>query len=414
MSDADKDLSVKIKIAADTAGGKKASEALDDFSKKTEEAGKKADFLGLRMGELKKLTRELAREFPLAGQAARLMMNPIAAAFTIAIGLFAKAKEKLDEWNKSLDEAAAKFAEGTFLEAIVARREAMEQGEAAAEKFAYSLQHLVREDEEYQKTIQAGITALHDRATAQDQIGNAKFGFDVAALKQALEGGLVEETEYYVRLGEIEKQHEADKLARERKLHADEIAALKDSVAESSAGLPGKIRKARELRGGATQGKANLDADEATLAALEKNLPELNKKVQAAIAEVEAFQPGGDPYKKKEAQERLDALVGERKIGERKAAALRANLPAGRMLVSDADSDAAMAEAIAKATAENIGRTQSEIGLKSATYSAQEKSAFANSLSKQRNHGLENPHGPGQGKCVRRLYRGRRREMVAL
>ncbi|MDB6068639.1 MAG: hypothetical protein JWR26_4847 [Pedosphaera sp.] len=115
---ADKEFKIKISTQADTSGAKQVTQALGESAQAatkdagaTDEQGKKTGFLNLRKAELKKLTRELGHEFPIAGMAVKALMNPLVFGLTLAIGLFAKAKQSLDDWNKELDATAARNAE---------------------------------------------------------------------------------------------------------------------------------------------------------------------------------------------------------------------------------------------------------------------------------------------------------------
>src|SRR5512132_1534529 len=84
---------VKIKLSELTPAQKANAQAGDEAGSAAKEQSRQLEFLGLKTGELKKLTRELGREFPIAGTAARLMINPIVAAFSIAITVFGAAKK---------------------------------------------------------------------------------------------------------------------------------------------------------------------------------------------------------------------------------------------------------------------------------------------------------------------------------
>lgn len=82
-----------------------------DLGEAHKEAGKHAEFLGLKHANLHKLVHQLGEAFPIAGMAGRAFMNPVMLALSLAIGVFVKAKEHLAELNAEMDkasEAAAK------------------------------------------------------------------------------------------------------------------------------------------------------------------------------------------------------------------------------------------------------------------------------------------------------------------
>ena len=120
----------KSKLAELTAEQKAQATAgqgaggVQEDSKNTEELTKKTGFLNLKKTELKKLVRELGHEFPLAAQAGKMMMNPMVASLTLGIGAFNYLKQKLDEWNQALDEAAERNAQRDFLPGIEAKAKA--------------------------------------------------------------------------------------------------------------------------------------------------------------------------------------------------------------------------------------------------------------------------------------------------
>jgi len=121
-----KDFEMKIVASADLAAAKATAQELTNVAtatkasasaatedgQNTEELTRKTGFLSLKKGELKKLVRELGQEFPIAGMAGRMLMNPILAGLSLGIMAFGAAKKALDDWNAALDATAAANASG--------------------------------------------------------------------------------------------------------------------------------------------------------------------------------------------------------------------------------------------------------------------------------------------------------------
>ena len=196
----DKNLNIKITTSADTSGARATTQAVKETTevvkqsteaaKQTTEAvkrdgpvsdenAKKKEFLGLKMGELKKITRELAREFPLAGEAARLMLNPIAFAFTSAIGLFISAKERLAEWNKEMDEVAARAAEsfGNMGKAIADARRAIVN---STNEILEALKSIAREEKNVADRTNESTEAIRRKEQAQIAVADAQEALALA------------------------------------------------------------------------------------------------------------------------------------------------------------------------------------------------------------------------------------------
>ncbi len=107
MSDDQKNLNIKVTTLADTGGAKEAATEVENTTKAakkateaTEEHKEKVHFLGLETGELRKLTRELGEQFPIAAEAARLFLNPLVFGITSAIAVFSKLRtRRFTKWK---------------------------------------------------------------------------------------------------------------------------------------------------------------------------------------------------------------------------------------------------------------------------------------------------------------------------
>ena len=164
------------------AASEEAGKAGDKLSEGLKEQSKHSEFLGLNHRGLHKVVHKLAEAFPLAGQAARAMMNPILFAFTAAIGVFTMAKEKIEEYNNVLDEAGAKAAERANHFGLL--KEAMAGNAQAAALLADHLRHLGDDTTSLTDKTNRYIASIHAEAAAQAEIRNAQEGVAQARINE--------------------------------------------------------------------------------------------------------------------------------------------------------------------------------------------------------------------------------------
>lgn len=423
MSDSDKTLDILIKTRAELAGAKAAMDAMERqigmlkaqgketalleaqlkkgraaieaFGKAHDEPKEKAKLFAGEMGEVKHAIRELSSEFPIAGLALRLMTNLIGGLVTAAITGFALAKQALDKWNESLDETAKKLAEPTFLEAIEARRAALEAGALSGEKFADKLAHLIDPEEAFQRTLAESIALLHTRAAAIQGVADATFGFDSAKLKQQLDAGLIEQAQYYIQLGELEKKHEAEKLAREKAAHQEELAILQDGLNRATKRQPELLTQSRQTRQAATSAQSKADTDASLLKILEglkegetKAVADAYEKVRVAEGGLSGLRQraayvGYDPYANQEAQksrevlDEYDKATTAQRVHLDKAEEIRRRLPDEKVNAALAGSAAERAEGYAESNQNRIREQGDEIADKTKAFGFQDAAATA-------------------------------------
>jgi hypothetical protein len=172
---------------------KEAAQSATEDAKHTEEQTKQTGFLSLKKTELKKLVRELGHEFPIAGMAARAMMNPIVAAFTGAIAIFGYAKQKLEEWNQALDAAAERNASKDFLPGIEAKKDALGQAATSAAEFATSLANVGKAEDKFKTSVSQAIDKLHEFINAQAEVNSAGEAKELAEVDLKQKTGKLDE-----------------------------------------------------------------------------------------------------------------------------------------------------------------------------------------------------------------------------
>jgi hypothetical protein len=304
----DQEIDYNLKLTADTAGAKSASKELREVGNAAQEASagvgqegaalednaKKTETLGMKKGELKKLVRELGHEFSIAGMAARAMLNPIVAAFSAAIAIFGYAKQKLEEWNKALDEAAERNAGKDFLPGIEAKAKSLNEAAGASAAFHESLKQIGAAEDAFGQKVKLAIDKLHEFIAAQTEVRNAAEANEIARVNLAEKQGKISGSqgivqragiqEHYRKMGEAQqtdaenaelslkqKELEHDK-AQARTLEADALQKkaaadkLRAEQAKGTADLPGaqKAREEAEKALKVAQDKADAAREKAT------------------------------------------------------------------------------------------------------------------------------------------------------
>lgn len=307
------DREFKINITGDAsdlaAAAKQGAGALNETgaaaqqeSKSLEESAKKTEFLTLKKGELKKIVRELGHEFPLAGMAAKAMLNPIVFAFTSAISVFVLAKQKLEDWNKEMDAIGQSNAQAKFLAGVEAQKEAMASGAASANEFAQSLQNIASAYDAIETSAQKAMDKIHEFTQGQSGINTAAENRDLALVDLNVKSGKLTEPqgivaranikERYARMGDdLKTRQEQEELkVQKSELDASKKAApeLADNEASARSLRDDLATKLAKSKADLSEGKKGL-AESQTL--LDKRSDELNKAQNAYDALVKL---GGD------------------------------------------------------------------------------------------------------------------------
>lgn len=362
---ADREFRIRIPITSDAAGAKEATGALNEVEKagqkvtaQDKEHARTKEFLGLKVGELKKLTRELSAEFPLAGMAARLMINPIAGAFTAAIAIFGFAKKALDDWNKELDEAGERAKKADFAEGIQKMAEAVQAQASAAREHADALAHLKTEEQEFQDKLSASIALLEARYAAEQKVANAAKGLALESINADVSTGRMSPTEAIIaRLG-IENKFAAKSQAYEIASQR-EIIDTKTGQRNAQADLQSQFHEnAEKARAAANEAQKQVERDEARAKEDAARKEELDKARDKAQAALDKFGPepnvGNMTPAQFEALQRARAGVEEASArfvqNEQDRTRREARLPAERISADQAKKDAERAE---KAEQEN-------------------------------------------------------------
>lgn len=309
MSDNIKDFEIKIVTSADLAGAKATAQELQNVAaktkesasaasedaKNTEELTQKTGFLGLKKGELKKVVQELGHEFPIAGMAGRMMMNPIMASLTLGIMAFGAAKKALEDWNAALDATAAKNANKDFLPGIEAKAAALAEGATAAANFGQSLKDIGAAEDVFSGKVKLAIDKLHEYIAAQAEVNSAAEGKEVAEVNLKEKIGKLTGVQAIEARGGIKEKYrqQGDELKTKGE---NEALALKEAeLKHSKEQEPGLEYEAGTKRRAADELKARLAASKANLPGAQKNLAEAE---QEALAKAEDASKAEDAVRK--------------------------------------------------------------------------------------------------------------------
>jgi hypothetical protein len=221
---------VKVRSTIAEAKGRE-NELTDSFK----DQAKHSEFLGLKHAQLHKVVHQLTEAFPEAGMAARAFMNPVLLAFTAAVAIFAKAKEKLAEWNAEMDEAAKKAAEADFQQGIAARTQALRSGMTAMADFSESLRSIGKADDEVVKAIDRSIAKLHEQESALAAVNTAAEGKELAQTNFAEKGGRISPDQAARQRAAIKEKYEKLAAALKTETENRELAAKQQELEHSQA-----------------------------------------------------------------------------------------------------------------------------------------------------------------------------------
>ena len=277
-------------------GAGKASKETGDH---IEQSGKKFKLFGGHGKELKNTIRELGQEFPLAGQALRLLTNPIALGLSVAIGIFSKTKEAIEKMNETVGESA----QWTSLkESVDKTKEAFEAAELGArsydrglERILHATQTVTEKSNELLAVMHAMRAAQNDVESAQKELEVAKAGAIQDPVKRA-EAMLAIEEKYAA----IKKKHADEDALREegenhRRLANEQIAAkvLSEQLAAA--------RERQKLTGTEEGHKSKVEVDK-------KNLDATVEERQKKQARIDEIEKGSRLFRMTATQEELVAL----------------------------------------------------------------------------------------------------------
>jgi hypothetical protein len=370
-------------LTTEMQAGAKAS---GDAGRQLNEHSEKMKFLGVHTGELKKLTRELGQEFPVAGMAARLMINPIVGGLTLAIMVFGAAKSALDAWNKALDEAAARNASHDFLPGIEAKKAALDAARASAAEFAVALENIGAAEDRFKTSVSQAIDKLHEFVNAQAEVNSAAEAKEMAETDLKQKQGKLTEVGGIKARAEIRERYRKQQDDLKTKGEQDELGFQQSELEQdkqSQDSLKAAAKAAREKVAGikATRSQFEHDLEEGNKKAnaegtgdYDKELAKINANADTGLNWLES-RLGGDtselsPHEQADYDAQLRQRQAQMRFNEANRAAIRA-LDTGPL--PTAEGAASVAEARAKSNAERIAELERTLPGKRAVIDIREK-----------------------------------------
>ena len=297
MGDTPKDFEIRIVTSADLAAAKATAQELTNVAtatkasaaaatedgQNTEELTRKTSFLGLKKGELKKTVRELGHEFPIAGMAGRMMMDPIMGGLSLGIMAFGAAKKALDDWNAALDATAQKNAGKDFLPGIEAKVAALAEGATAAANFGQSLKDIGAAEDVFSGKVKLAIDKLHEYIAAQAEVNSAAEGKEVADVNLKEKIGKLTGVQAIEARGAIKEKYRKQGDELKTKGETEDLALKEAQLKHSQEQEPGLEYDAGTKRRVADELKARLAASKANLPGAQKSLEEAEKEAQLKL-----------------------------------------------------------------------------------------------------------------------------------
>ena len=290
----------KIKLSELTPEQKSYTEAVEaggkasqDTEKNLEGHTEKLQFLGVKTGELRKLTRDLSSEFPIAGMAARLMINPIVAGLTLAIMTFGAAKKALDDWDARLEASAQRNASKDFLPGIEAKKVALDQAAASTAEFATALGNIGAAEDKFKTSVSQAIDKLHEFTNAQAEVNSAGEAKELAEVDLKQKSGKLDEVGAIKQRGAIRERYRKMQDDLKTKGEQDEIKLQETELEHDKQTQPTLSQAAADARKRRDELKARRAQAEKDLEKGKEKAGEYDKDVEDAakeVTEVEAAQ----------------------------------------------------------------------------------------------------------------------------
>jgi len=310
----DRSLDVLVRILTQEVGEGKADEIMKKYNEEVKNSAEGAKLFSGEAREMHRITGELNKVLPGCGQALREAFNPTAlGGVGILVGLIVKVKEAVDNYNKSLDDAAAKAAQ-PLDGGIKAVQDAWDEATKSLAKYLTELNTAGQQD-------QTGV--MIKRIEALDK---AQLDADVREIESA---GKLE----VARIRAMEAGHknpsqiEADVAAAEARTQAQiqqakgnfTAAELQKQLDEAKAAQKGLEQAAEAAEKRAKAADATAERRETTL----KNLREANAPGAAAGSGQGGLLTVGDLTEQQEVIDKLDQMGVSDKVLEQAHRALR-------------------------------------------------------------------------------------------
>jgi chromosome segregation ATPase len=256
--------------------GKQQGGAFEEISKQFADLNRKAE-------ELKKTSVEVGEAGPGMAAGAAGILTTVAASITGAMVVFSYAKAALDEWNRQMDEVAARNASRDFLPGIEAKRTALVEGAVAAERFKESLAAIGAAEDEFGRKVAGAIGKLHEFMAAQAEISSAAEGKETAEVNLAEKLGKMTPEQAIVARAGIKERYRKQQEEAKTRAENEELALKEAELQHARSQAPELAAEAEAKRKAADELRAKQEAAKAQLPGAKKELARLDAEMTAKM-----------------------------------------------------------------------------------------------------------------------------------
>jgi hypothetical protein len=294
-------------------------------------------------GAIEKTLKMLANRAGILGKVMSFVFSGPGILAAGAVAAFLSIKKALDDFNKDLDEQAARAAKG-YGNMGQAIKSSTSEGAKGARLLAEHIKELADVQETLKQKTDAAVKALHDQAAAELEVSNAKAAAKTAEVNAQEARGEISPEQAILKRANIKKQGEQEQAAIKKAAEEAELAKLtaaKDAAAKNKPLLEQNAKKAQTALTGVDE-KGNVVNPEAVRRnAKLKDIPKQNEDLQKQADESKEraatyqkkiddilndkyYSPTNPAQQKalKEAQEKLDQ---ENELKNKSLLAIKAN-----------------------------------------------------------------------------------------
>jgi hypothetical protein len=281
---------VRREKQAATETSERAFAQAREEAKGMDELAEKMGFLGMKAGDTKKLVNELGQSFPEVATLARLAMNPTVASLMLVLGAFAAAKKGLQDWEAELDAAGDRAANsGNKIAEAIEQATRADRFDPQAVREYYTT--LADGAQQYRDRVNEVTQAIREQERADLERINAGAAKKMAEIDLAEATGRVSAPEAISARQQVREAARKEKIDRENKADADELAALAERAAGEQRGLQNLQQQKAALDANAQRRDvmlqpsglgASIEQDKAEIARLQEELKGAAQKTQQA------------------------------------------------------------------------------------------------------------------------------------
>jgi hypothetical protein len=179
-------------------------------------------------GAIEKTLKMLANRAGILGKVMSFVFSGPGILAAGAVAAFLSIKKALDDFNKDLDEQAARAAKGYGDMAQSSKSSAIE-GSKSARELARHIRDLGDAQQTLKDKTDAAVKALRDQAVAELELSDAKSAAKIAEVNARESRGEISQAQAIIQRENIRKQSEQEKIAIKKAAEESELAKLKEA-----------------------------------------------------------------------------------------------------------------------------------------------------------------------------------------